>query len=63
VDRSDWASTIDQDTPIVMMCHHGMRSAHVATLLMQHFGLRNVANMNGGIDAWSLFIDTTIPRY
>jgi adenylyltransferase/sulfurtransferase len=59
----DWAESIDRDTPLIMMCHHGMRSAHVAATLMQRFGFRNVANMSGGIDAWSLLIDPTIPRY
>jgi rhodanese-related sulfurtransferase len=59
----DWASAIDRDSQIVVMCHHGMRSAHVAATLTQRFGFRNVANMSGGIDAWSLLIDPTTPRY
>jgi len=59
----DWASAIDRDTQIVVMCHHGMRSAHVAATLTQRFGFRNVANMSGGIDAWSLLIDPNVPRY
>lgn len=59
----DWASAIDRATPIVVMCHHGIRSAHVATTLIQQFGFHRVANMSGGIEAWSLLIDTNIPRY
>ena len=59
----DWATSIDRDTQLVIMCHHGMRSAHVAATLTQRFGFRNVANMSGGIDAWSLLIDPSIPRY
>lgn len=59
----DWATSIDRDTTVVVMCHHGMRSAHVAATLTQRFGFRNVANMSGGIDAWSLLIDPNIPRY
>lgn len=59
----DWASAIDRNTAIVVMCHHGMRSAHVAASLTQRFGFRNVANMSGGIDAWSRLVDVHIPRY
>ena len=59
----DWATSIDRDTTVVVMCHHGMRSAHVAATLTQRFGFRNVANMSGGIDAWSLLVDPNIPRY
>lgn len=59
----DWAEGLDRNTPLVMMCHHGMRSAHVAATLMQRFRFRHVANMSGGIDAWSLLIDPSVPRY
>ena len=59
----DWVTVIDRDTTIVVMCHHGMRSAHVAATLIQRFGFKNVSNMSGGIDAWSRLVDQTIPRY
>jgi len=59
----DWVTGIDRDTTIVVMCHHGMRSAHVAATLTQRFGFKNVSNMSGGIDAWSQLVDPTIPRY
>ncbi len=47
---------------IVVHCHHGGRSARVATWLRQQ-GFANVQNMTGGIDAWSLEIDPAVPRY
>ncbi|MEX2026546.1 MAG: rhodanese-like domain-containing protein [Pirellulaceae bacterium] len=47
---------------IVVHCHHGGRSARVTTWLRQQ-GWENVQNMTGGIDAWSLEIDPTVPRY
>ena len=47
---------------IVVHCHHGGRSARVTTWLKQQ-GFANVQNMSGGIDAWSLEIDPTVPRY
>jgi monothiol glutaredoxin len=51
-----------KDTPLVFHCHHGGRSQQAA----QHFldqGYSNVSNVSGGIDAWSLNIDKSVPRY
>jgi rhodanese-related sulfurtransferase len=50
------------DALVVIYCHHGIRSQSGAALL-QHFGFANVASLAGGIDAWSLHIDPTVPRY
>ena len=47
----------------LVMCHHGMRSAHVIRFLQQEKGFTNLYNVAGGIDAWSLKIDPSIPRY
>lgn len=47
----------------LVMCHHGMRSAHVIRFLQQEKGFTNLYNVAGGIDAWSLKIDPNIPRY
>ena len=52
----------DRDTPIVFQCHHGMRSQHAAEYFRQH-GFRNLYNLQGGIDAWSLLVDSSVPRY
>ncbi|MEO7933262.1 MAG: rhodanese-like domain-containing protein [Chthoniobacterales bacterium] len=49
-------------TPIVVHCHHGMRSARVADYL-QNLGYTHVQNLTGGIDAWSAEIDPTVPVY
>ena len=54
--------TWPKDTAIVTMCHHGMRSLDAAAYLRGH-GLTNTKSMSGGIDAWSLQIDSAIPRY
>jgi rhodanese-related sulfurtransferase len=56
-------SELDTDRPVVCLCHHGMRSAHVATWLAQQAGFEAVYNLDGGIDAWSREIDPTVPRY
>ena len=52
----------DRETPIVFQCHHGIRSQHAAEYLRQA-GFRNLYNLRGGIDAWSLLVDGSIPRY
>ncbi len=51
-----------KDTAIVTMCHHGMRSLDAAAYLRGH-GFANAKSMSGGIDAWSLKVDPSIPRY
>lgn len=53
---------LDPDADIVVYCHHGIRSANVAAFLMQR-EFTSVANLSGGIDAWSLTVDRSLPRY
>lgn len=50
------------DALIVVYCHHGIRSQSGAALLGQ-LGFRNTASLFGGIDAWSLHVDPSVPRY
>lgn len=47
---------------IVVHCHHGGRSMQVTQALRSH-GFDKAQNMGGGIDAWSLEIDDSVPRY
>jgi len=47
---------------VVVYCHHGIRSLSGAALLEQA-GVRSVASLAGGIDAWSRLIDPAVPRY
>ncbi|WP_326542127.1 rhodanese-like domain-containing protein [Pseudorhodoferax sp.] len=53
---------LDPAQPIACLCHHGARSMRVAQFLVQQ-GFEHVANISGGIDAWSLQRDPSIPRY
>ena len=46
----------------VIICHHGIRSAQVASYLAK-MGFERVANLSGGIDRWSLTVDQSVPRY
>jgi monothiol glutaredoxin len=52
----------DRETPLVFQCHHGIRSQHAAEYFREA-GFRNLYNLQGGIDAWSLLVDTSVPRY
>lgn len=52
---------LDKSRPIACLCHHGGRSMQVAAFLAQH-GFQ-VANIAGGIHAWSVQVDPTIPVY
>ena len=51
-----------KDTPIVTICHHGVRSLDAAVYLRQQ-GFTQTRSMRGGIDLWSMTIDKSIPRY
>lgn len=53
---------LDPEQEIVVMCHHGVRSAQVANFLAQRDFAR-VTNLGGGIDMWSQAIDPSVPRY
>ena len=53
---------LETTSPVAVLCHSGVRSARVADWLA-HNGFATVANVQGGIDAWSTEIDATIPRY
>jgi adenylyltransferase/sulfurtransferase len=53
---------LDKNDEIIVLCHHGVRSAHVAGYLAQN-GFRAVRNLAGGIDAWALLVDPSIARY
>jgi rhodanese-related sulfurtransferase len=53
---------LDPDREVVVICHHGVRSANVAAYLIRQ-DFRNVINLSGGIDAWAVQVDPTMPRY
>src|SRR5688500_12135521 len=53
---------LDRDTRIVFQCHHGIRSQQAAEYF-RNAGFRNLDNLVGGIEAWSLLVDPSVPRY
>ena len=63
----EWLGALQQrllpEQPLVVLCHAGVRSHHFGLwLLEQNWGLE-VWNLVGGIDAWSLEVDPSVPRY
>lgn len=53
---------LDRRRPVAVLCHSGIRSSVVAAWLRE-LDFSNVANVTGGIDAWSTSVDPSIPRY
>ncbi len=53
---------LDAEKPIAVLCHSGGRSAKVADFLARQ-GFSRVVNIAGGIDAWALEVDNSLPRY
>ena len=51
-----------KDRPIVVHCKVGGRSARACRILESH-GFARVENLEGGIEAWSLTVDPSVPRY
>lgn len=59
---ADLLDDVERTTPIVLYCHHGIRSRAAAEHCLR-LGFREVHNVTGGIDAWSLRIDPKAARY
>lgn len=53
---------VPKEGKIVVVCHHGMRSAQVAAWLRTN-GHEGAVNLAGGIDAWAREIDPSMPTY
>lgn len=53
---------LDCNKTIICICHHGGRSMQVANFLETR-GFTKVINLTGGIHAWSLQVDPSVPTY
>ena len=65
IPMADIASSLwelDPEKHIVVYCHHGVRSLTVADWLRKQ-GYERVQSMAGGIERWSVQIDSKVPRY
>lgn len=54
---------IPTDRPVIVYCHHGIRSANVAQYLYAQEGLTNLFNLDGGINAWAREIEPEMAVY
>jgi rhodanese-related sulfurtransferase len=61
-----WADQVqtrfDPQAETIVLCHHGMRSAQMCQWLASQ-GFTNVKNVEGGIEAYAVVVDPSIPRY
>lgn len=55
-------SILDPDREIWVMCHHGVRSGQMCHWLETQ-GYSKIKNITGGIHAYSVEVDRSIPRY
>lgn len=55
-------SEIPRDRPLLVLCHHGVRSQAVADWLGRQ-GYEKVENVRGGIAAWADEVDASVGRY
>ena len=56
-------SEIDPEAEVIVICHHGFRSAQAIQFLSQRFGFTNLINLKGGIHAWAEQVDPEMPVY
>ena len=54
---------IPTDRPVVVYCHHGIRSANVVQYLYAQDGLTNLYNLDGGINAWAQEVEPEMAVY
>jgi rhodanese-related sulfurtransferase len=63
---AEWSPQIQTrfrpEAETLVICHHGVRSAQMCQWLLNQ-GFTNVKNITGGIDAYSIWIDPSLPRY
>ncbi len=50
------------DEPLIVMCHHGVRSLQVVCWLREQ-GVENCRSLAGGIERWSRDVEPEVPRY
>ncbi|HEX8773548.1 MAG TPA: rhodanese-like domain-containing protein [Pyrinomonadaceae bacterium] len=59
---NEWAYGLNPEEELVVMCHHGIRSAQVCMALARE-GFGRLYNLEGGIDRWSHEVDPSVPQY
>jgi adenylyltransferase/sulfurtransferase len=59
---TEYSKNLNVEDKIVVYCHMGSRSYSVCQFLIQN-GFKNIYNLEGGINAWSLEVDNLFPLY
>ena len=54
--------SLPHDHPLIVLCHHGTRSAMVTEFLRNN-GFDNARSLSGGIDAWASQVELGMPHY
>lgn len=62
-DISKEVHKFNKDKPVILICHHGFRSAQAIQFLTQRYGFTNLFNLKGGLHAWALQVDPSMPVY
>lgn len=57
------ANRVSRTKPVVVICHHGFRSAQAINYLSQRLGYNNLLNLKGGIHAWAVEVDKAMAVY
>jgi rhodanese-related sulfurtransferase len=58
----DAPARLQPGAPVILYCHHGVRSLHAGQFLEQ-LGFTRITNLSGGIHAWSRQVDPSVPVY
>ena len=53
---------LDPEERLLIVCHHGVRSMNV-TVWLRNQGFEQAQSVRGGIDAWSVEVDSAVGRY
>jgi rhodanese-related sulfurtransferase len=61
-DLPNRAAGLAHDRPVVVICHHGVRSRAAQYYLLEQ-GWTDVFNLTGGIDAWARTVDPQMTTY
>ncbi|MBN2086128.1 MAG: hypothetical protein JW748_12990 [Anaerolineales bacterium] len=59
---AEWSRALDPHEEILIYCHHGIRSLHAVIYLAKR-GFHRMMHLRGGLDAYSLRADPSVPRY
>lgn len=53
---------LDPASPLVLVCHHGVRSLRAA-MVLRGLGFAGTRSLQGGVDLWRRLVDPTMGAY